>query len=94
MKKTAQELHMERESKMKAKTEGKLESKAVIQRESSEVALLYHIREGGKNFSHWRPERKKMVTMDKENVNLKLSRHKPWRTLKTLKKPNLWSTGI
>lgn len=43
---------------MKAKTEGKLESKAVIQRESSEVALLYHIREGGKNFSHWRPERK------------------------------------
>lgn len=52
MKKTAQELHMERESKMKAKTEGKLESKAVIQRESSEVAFLYHLREGGKNFSH------------------------------------------
>lgn len=58
MKTAAQGLHMERESKMKANTEGKLQSKTVIQRGSSEAALLYHIREGGKNFSHCRPERR------------------------------------
>ena len=44
--------------KNETNTVGKLESKTVIQTGNSEVALLYHIRDGRKNFSHWRPERR------------------------------------